>query len=229
MPIVNIIKTNELKRSFRVDSIIDRHELDPRSADVHLDANIPIEQKAWKIGLIVGSSGSGKSTIAREMFGQDYVCKYNYGDSAIIDEMPKDCSIDQISKTFNSVGFGTIWHWIKPYSVLSYGEQMRVDIAQAILSERSLVVFDEFTSVIDRSIAKVASAAISKAIRKSPKQFVAVTCHRDVTEWLEPDWIYDTDEKRFFFALENIKDQKCVLKFDQYLSDAGNVLSSFTI
>lgn len=56
-----------------------------------------------------------------------------------------------------------------------------------------LVAFDEFTSVVDRNVARVASAAIAKAIRSGrfPCRFVAVTCHYDVTEWLAPDWVLD--------------------------------------
>jgi hypothetical protein len=61
------------------------------------------------------------------------------------------------------------------------------------LSFLPLVVFDEFTSVVDRNVAKVCSAAIAKGIRRGhiPCRFVAVTCHYDVAEWLEPDWVLD--------------------------------------
>ncbi len=42
-------------------------------------------------------------------------------------------------------------------------------------------------------MAKVCSAAIAKGIRRGhlPCRFVAVTCHYDVAEWLDPDWILD--------------------------------------
>ena len=42
-------------------------------------------------------------------------------------------------------------------------------------------------------MAKVCSAAIAKGIRRGhlPCRFVAVTCHYDVAEWLEPDWMLD--------------------------------------
>src|SRR6185369_14833081 len=60
-------------------------------------------------------------------------------------------------------------------------------------SRQPVVVFDEFTSVVDRTVAKVCSAAISKGIRRGriPCRFVAVTCHYDVADWLEPDWVVD--------------------------------------
>jgi hypothetical protein len=57
----------------------------------------------------------------------------------------------------------------------------------------TLVVFDEFTSFVDRTVARISSAAVSRAIRngKIPRRFVAVTCHYDVVQWLEPDWVID--------------------------------------
>lgn len=77
---------------------------------------------------------------------------------------------------------------------------MRVDLARAILHESDMVVFDEFTSVVDRTIAKTASYAIQKAMRKRGKKFIAVSCHKDIQEWLMPDWVYDTDKRSFFWV-----------------------------
>jgi ABC-type ATPase with predicted acetyltransferase domain len=74
---------------------------------------------------------------------------------------------------------------------------MCVDIARALCLDRDLIVFDEFTSVVDREIAKVSAFAIAKAVRRSKKQFIAVTCHYDVVDWLEPDWVLCTDTMEF--------------------------------
>jgi hypothetical protein len=63
--------------------------------------------------------------------------------------------------------------------------------------DKLVIVFDEFTSVVDREIAKVSAYAISKAVRRSKKQFVAVTCHYDVVDWLEPDWVFCTHTMEF--------------------------------
>jgi len=74
---------------------------------------------------------------------------------------------------------------------------MRVDIARALVLKQDLIVFDEFTSVVDREIAQVSAFAVSKAIRKSKKRFIAVTCHYDVVDWLEPDWVFTTDTMEY--------------------------------
>ena len=92
-----------------------------------------------------------------------------------------------------SVGFASPPDWLKSYDCLSQGEKMRVDIARALYLNQNLIVFDEFTSVVDREIAKVSAYAISKAVRRSQKKFIAVTCHYDVLDWLDPDWDFSTD------------------------------------
>ena len=60
-------------------------------------------------------------------------------------------------------------------------------------------MFDEFTSVVDRNVARVVSAATAKALRggRIAGRFVAVTCHYDVTAWLEPDWVIDMATSTF--------------------------------
>ena len=62
------------------------------------------------------------------------------------------------------------------------------------------MVFDEFTSVVDRQVAQTACLAVAKAVRKSEKRFVAVSCHYDILDWLEPDWIFDTNTMKNFFG-----------------------------
>ena len=110
-----------------------------------------------------------------------------------------DVAINEITKMFYAVGFGSVPSWLKPYSVLSNGEKMRVDLERSLL-ESDFVVFDEFTSVVDRQVAQTASLAVSKAIRRMGKQFVAVSCHYDIRDWLEPDWVFDTDTMTDFFG-----------------------------
>ena len=235
MPRFDIVKeigADGLK-SFRASNVINNFDLDINHIDEHFAGNIDIEGKEWNIGLIVGGSGTGKSTIARAVFPDSYIKGYEYGADAVIDDMPANKSIKDIEMAFTSVGFASPPSWLKPYSVLSNGEKMRCDLARGILEEREIIVFDEFTSVVDREVAKTASYAISKAVKRSGKKFIAVSCHKDITEWLEPDWIYDTDEKRFFTVRESTTAQKSNLKYTgltmQLKGKYGDYLASITI
>lgn len=152
---------------------------------VHLD--LPEE---WQIGLIVGPSGSGKTTIAHEVFGYEAAPAEWPENRSILDGFPRSMPIRSIVDLLSSVGFSSPPSWLRPYRVLSNGEKFRVDVARALSAPSDLVIIDEFTSVVDRTVAQVGSAAIAKSVRKGSKQFIAVSCHYDIIDWLDPDWVY---------------------------------------
>ncbi|HUE17055.1 MAG TPA: ABC transporter ATP-binding protein [Planctomycetaceae bacterium] len=114
--------------------------------------------------------------------------------------------IKEITLLLSSVGFSSPPSWLRPFGVLSNGEQFRATMARALAESGrggGLVVMDEFTSVVDRTVAQIGSAAVAKTIRRRPGlQFVAVTCHYDVVEWLDPDWIYEPASDNFQWRLE---------------------------
>lgn len=192
----NIIRKCAPKKTFRVASVMGTYDLENNVVEEKFVGEIDLP-KNWQIGLIVGASGTGKTTIAKELFPNAYIERYEYTHECLLDDMPKECSMQDITKTLTSVGFASVPSWLKSYSVLSNGEKMRCDLARAILSDKDLIVFDEFTSVVDRNVAKIGSFAMQKAIRKTNKQFIAVTCHYDVEEWLLPDWVFDTNSMTF--------------------------------
>lgn len=92
----------------------------------------------------------------------------------------------------SAVGLNSIPSWFKPFHVLSTGERFRASLARTIQSD---VVVDEFTSVVDRNVAKSAAFSIQKYIRSnSLKNIVFATCHKDIIEWLMPDWVFNTND-----------------------------------
>lgn len=201
MPHFDIIKTNQVENSFRVQKIKADFDVKNEHTSEHFIGDIEFPRK-WNIGVIVGGSGTGKTTIAKELFSEQYITAFEYTSNSVIDDMPK-CSVDDITKMFYSVGFGSVPSWLKPYKVLSNGEKMRVDLARAML-ERDFVVFDEFTSVVDRNIAQTACIAINKAIKNTNKRFVAISCHYDILDWLNPDWVFDTNKMQSFFGVSRV-------------------------
>lgn len=200
---------------FRADKIFER-----------FNGSIEISQD-WQIGIIYGGSGTGKTTIARELFGEEYVESFEYGAGSVIDDMPEHVTVANITRMFVSVGFGSTPSWLKPYSVLSNGEKMRVDLARSLLSDRELTVFDEFTSVVDRHIAKIGSLCVQNAIRKTKKKFIAVSCHDDILEWLEPDWAFCTDSMSMIDVKK--KEQSSDWRFSSVIEKHGSCLSVITI
>ena len=149
-------------------------------------AELPLDERDWRVGLIVGPSGSGKSTIARQLFGEAATLEWTAG--SVCDDFAVDYSIEQIAEICQAVGFNTIPSWMKPYGVLSTGEKFRVELARHLLEGGADIMVDEFTSVVDRQVAHIGCQAVQKYVRKHERRFVAVTCHYDVIDWLQPDW-----------------------------------------
>jgi ABC-type lipoprotein export system ATPase subunit/predicted acetyltransferase len=212
MPTFDIIKEVKPSKTFRVASVIGKFDLQSENVVEHFKGDIDIPNE-WQVGLIVGKSGTGKTTIAKQLFEDAYITSYEYTAETVLDDMPKECSVEEITAAFNSVGFSSPPSWLKPYSVLSNGQKMRVDLARAILEKNELFVFDEFTSVVDRNVAQIGSFAMQKAIRKTNKKFIAVTCHFDVQDWLLPDWVFNTDTMTFQ-SFEGQKKNRPDIKFE---------------
>ncbi len=159
---------------------------------------LPLQERSWHVGLIVGPSGAGKSSVARTLFGAHLAPEYAWShDQSLLEDFPASMSIKTIVGLLNSVGFSSPPAWMRPFHTLSTGEQFRVTMARTLAERPGLVVVDEFTSVIDRQVAQVASHVLQKAVRKAKRQFVAVSCHSDIVEWLQPDWIYQPEVNRF--------------------------------
>jgi GNAT superfamily N-acetyltransferase len=216
MPTQEFTVTCPVFDSFRVQQVAGMFDVPlTEKCTERFSVELPTLDEDWQVGLIVGPSGSGKSTIAREVYGDVLYAEAQWPtDRAVIDcfgEVP----LRQVVELFTAVGFSSPPSWVKPYQVLSCGERFRCDLARALSiadcglriadlgktqsafqnpqSEIPLVVFDEYTSVVDRNVAKACSLAIAKGIRRGsiPCRFIAVTCHYDVAQWLEADWVLD--------------------------------------
>jgi ABC-type ATPase involved in cell division/GNAT superfamily N-acetyltransferase len=152
---------------------------------------LPLTERPWNVGLIVGPSGCGKSTIGKHLFGNAMHHTFNWTGASVIDDFPAHVPIEHIANICQAVGFNTIPAWLRPFHVLSNGEQFRVTMARLLIEQSQMVVVDEFTSVVDRQVAQITSHAIQKYVRKQQTQFVAMSCHYDIVEWLQPDWILE--------------------------------------
>lgn len=200
MPYLDIVREIATPQSFRVAQISSMFDVPLAEKVRHSwSVNLPLEERPdWQIGLIVGPSGCGKSTIAREFWPDNYIRGYDWPDGkSILDGFAAGMESKRVIAALTAVGFSSPPDWVKPYAALSTGQQMRADLARALCSD-GIVVFDEFTSVVDRTVAQIGSAALAKAVRRQPgRQFIAVTCHEDVLDWLAPDWTYEPQSGAF--------------------------------
>ena len=152
----------------------------------------------WNIGVICGASGSGKSTILKHLAEECncVISKPKFDSSRCLisnfDNMtPKDATM-----LLSQMGLASVPTWIRPFNVLSNGEQYRASLAKSVCDAKDgeIIFVDEFTSVVDRNVAMAMSNALQKYIRNHNKRIILATCHYDIFEWLRPDWIYDLNK-----------------------------------
>lgn len=143
----------------------------------------------WNIGVIYGGSGTGKTTLLKE-FG-------DLSEAQFDEQKPLISNFDwlepkEVTFLLSAMGLASVPTWLRPYSLLSNGEQYRASLAYKVgkASENDVILIDEFTSVVDRDVAKAMSNALQKYIRKYNKRIILASCHFDIMEWLLPDWTY---------------------------------------
>lgn len=192
-------------RAARVKSLFNVEE----GCNFNLSAELPIEDQDWSLGLVVGPSGSGKSSIGRAFWGERALWAPRWPkDQPVIEAIAPDGDFNQVTAALATVGLGDVPSWLRPHRVLSTGEKFRADLARVIAEKPKRVVIDEFTSVVDRQIARVGALAFAKSWRRTGGQCVLLSCHHDVAPWLQPDWIYDTAKQTFARRSERRPDIK---------------------
>jgi hypothetical protein len=161
--------------------------LDPTSVrEWDVDIDLPDD---WSVGVIVGPSMAGKTTLARELFG-DVIEPGRWtwpDDKLIVDGFPT--SVEESCSLLSSVGFSSPPDWKKPYRALSNGGKFRVDLARALAEPLPVLDIDEFGSFVHEQARKVAAAAAAKAARRLGKKLVGLLVHDDAVPYFEPDWV----------------------------------------
>lgn len=149
------------------------------------DLDVPED---YEVLYITGESGSGKSVLLNELF-PDYK----------VEDVPTtplflwggESNEQQIEtmKILTLVGISDATLFINTYDRLSDSQKARARIALELMSDKPIVVVDEFLSTLDRKTAKPVAYCIQKAIRKLGKRLVVATAHDDLTKYLKPDYI----------------------------------------
>jgi len=207
----------EIPDTFRTKMAANSLDIDIEKKSKHeikIEADI---DSPYSIGLIVGASGSGKTTFTKHLFGQDCFKTYIDLSKPIIDQFPKEISYDECANILSGVGLTSVPCWIRPAYTLSNGQRARAEAALAITGGTGVITIDEWTSVVDRTVAKVMSHCVQKFARKNNKRVVLCSCHYDVIEWLNPDWVIDCNEQKFIdrrLLRQEERERKEKLKFE---------------
>lgn len=210
--------------SFRATKAANSLDIDSEKKSIHhfevqADLTTP-----FNIGLIVGASGSGKTTLAKHIYGDECFREVLDMTQPVIDQFPESMSYDECAAMLCGVGLTAVPCWIRPAYTLSNGQRARAECAlQMARDDIEMIVIDEWTSVVDRTVAKVMSHCIQKHARKTGKKIVLMSCHYDVVEWLNPDWVIDANKQTYENRRLLWRDYKRTeqLQFDIYETSRG--------
>ena len=159
---------------------------DQSKTEVVVEYNLStLNEFDWNIGVIIGGSGSGKTTILKQL-GQLVEPTFDNSKALIsnFDFLPPQ----EATRLLSSMGLSSVPTWLRPYDKLSNGEQYRARLSYLVGKSNDIILIDEYTSVVDRDVAKAMSFALQKYIRKTNKKIIVASCHYDILEWLMPDW-----------------------------------------
>ena len=74
-----------------------------------------------------------------------------------------------------------------------YNKSGVIDIANA--EDGETILIDEWTSVVNRDVAKSMSFALQRYVRQKNLKIIIASCHYDIIEWLQPDWVYNLNKQ----------------------------------
>ena len=169
-------------------ALVGRFDLEWSGTSSFTPVRPPVLPESFGIGVIVGASGSGKTSLLAQ-YGRTKAPLW-FGDESIASHF-KDP--DDAASRLSAVGLNSVPTWTRPYWVLSTGEKFRADLARMLGNG---AVIDEYTSVVDRSVAESVSNSLSRWVQETgTRNITLATCHRDVLPWLQPDWIIDLDTR----------------------------------
>lgn len=183
----DIVLKSNIKHDEYTKRVLKMYDVPLSDENVTVIKNNITLPKEWNVGLIYGPSGAGKSTLLKT-FGESFHPIWN--EDCVISNF-KEVTPDEAIAGLSAVGFSTPPAWLRPYSALSNGEKFRADLARTIVTNKEVIIIDEFTSVVDRNVAKAVSFALQKYVKKYNKKVILASCHADIIEWLQPDWVYN--------------------------------------
>lgn len=205
---INKRYSTEVERSSRVLEIAEAFGIGLDDKEFVVFDNLDLEIEQGDVVYITGQSGSGKSTVLRELAAAMSEAGLTVSDIDKVDlkDVPL---IDQIGKTtqealtlLSIAGLNDAYLFIRKPSELSDGQRYRFRLAKLIESGAKVWIADEFLAVLDRTTAKVIAFNLQKIARRAGATVLVATTHSDMVEDLAPSIYID---KRYREKIEIIK------------------------
>lgn len=186
----------EVERSQRVLDVAEMFGLGLDDKTFVVLSDLELDIRDGDIVYITGQSGSGKSTILKELRAEMdkrgiSVCSIDEVemlDKPIVDQVyPDNSGLSKTLELFSLVGLSDANLFLRKPNELSDGQRYRFRLAKMIESGAKVWMADEFLALLDRVTAKVIAYNIQKIARKVGVTLIVATTHRDMVEDLHPD------------------------------------------
>jgi ABC-type ATPase with predicted acetyltransferase domain len=182
----------EVERSPRVLEIAEAFGLGLDDKEFVVFDHQDIEILQGDVVYVTGQSGSGKSTVLRELAMLMSAEGLAVSDIDAVPLLDKPL-IDQIGANttealnlLSIAGLNDAYLFIRKPAELSDGQRYRFRLAKLIESGAKVWVADEFLAVLDRVTAKVIAFNLQKIARKAGATLIVATTHTDMVADLAP-------------------------------------------
>ena len=190
--------------------------------------NVSVKASNGNIILVVGASGSGKSVFLNGLdpsksLSGNFMIKYNgelkytagrlrpiRDDIPIFEALADKFTPERTFIALSRVGLSEALTFVKPFWMLSRGQQYRAMIADLLLREEDVWLLDEFCSDLDPITAKIVAHNLRKQIIATGRiAFIAAANHTHYLDALRPSRI----------LLLRSGDQPAWLSFKEYQNE----------
>lgn len=182
----------DVERTERVLEIAEAFGLGLDDKEFVVFDNLPLEIEQGDVVYITGQSGSGKSTVLRELASEMRkqglapmdIDQVELHDKPLIDQIGTD--LNHALELLSLAGLNDAYLYVRRPSELSDGQRYRFRLAKLIESGSKVWIADEFLAVLDRDTAKVIAFSLQKAARRAGATLMVATTHHDMVQDLAP-------------------------------------------
>jgi uncharacterized protein len=176
------------RQSLACGEVADLFGLGNAEAPHIIAENITLDIQPNDLVLFTGPSGSGKSSLMREVAKQLQAVDamaLQLPDVPLVDALPG--SVEVRLGWLAAAGLGEARLLLRTPNELSDGQRYRFRIAYAFATGAATICLDEFAAVLDRPLAKVLAFNLRKLVTRTGIGVLCATTHDDLHDDLNPD------------------------------------------